>query len=380
MSLHPVRSNPWCVILSVILVAILMVPSAYCQEPGLSAELERLTKKYGAESVARALERQSPQAVAVAKKDVRVPEDAIASPKKENPGFGGFLIRRTYSDVTSAEDASVNGPAASYEKALGAEFSYTRDYLSNSTEWAAVASVIRPIKLYSLDDTNNDRPSEKMVLNSLHLVPSISLHRVSNRKNPANDVDSLIFRTGLFAETAGGPGPLSLMVFRLSASYASNTHLDDGIVAGELDWEPLTTIPGNLAPARLIKNGTGEKGKDGSLIEYLWRFYLHSEGGSDQRDTPISGSRDFFRAGPNVELTLDPFFSSRLSASVRYGYLYGFAGEPRESHHFLANLAWKLGPKTDPDHLTLNATYEDGDIPLVQEKVKTFLLSLGIKY
>lgn len=48
--------------------------------------------------------------------------------------------------------------------------------------------------------------------------------------------------------------------------------------------------------------------------------------------------------------------------------------------HGLTSWALSWTPLQTPDHLPVNATYEDGDTPLVQDRVKTFLISVGIKY
>jgi hypothetical protein len=168
------------------------------------------------------------------------------------------------------------------------------------------------------------------------------------------------------------------------ATYATNSELHDGgIIAGEIDLEPLTNLPGNRTFTRLAENGSGKESRAGSLIEFHWKAYLHTEfGGHDGSSTSSSqsGSNDFFRIGPVLSLQLDPFFLQRMNASVTYSYLAGVAGSPTDSHHLIAKLGFILDRTPETDHWTLNATYEDGDTPLVQNRVRTFLLSLGVKY
>ena len=346
-------------------------------EDALEHEIDQLVEKYGADSVARAaLQRQKAQSPKSAEKPAT---EALVNTSSETglPGIYGFLVRRSYSDVTSAEDPSISNGRGSYEEANPAQFSYTRDFLSGSNQWAAVGSVIRPFHF----DLDGAPSSKTMVLDSLSLVPSITFDRVSDDTNRAKNVDSLTFRVGLFGEVAGGPRPLRLMDFRLYATYATNFHLDSGVVAGEFDWEPTTSLPGNRTFRRLFRNHSGAEGRAGSLLEFHWRFFVHSEfGGHTGSDLPSSTMQDFFRTGPVLELKIDPFFFQRLTGTLNYSYLAGPIGTPAQNHHLLAGLSFILDPDPKTQHWTLDATYEDGDTPLVNQNVQTFLLSLGVKY
>jgi hypothetical protein len=366
-------------LISCFLLAVAM-PRVTCTAEDLTAALKNLIDKYGAQSVARELQRQEPKAETEAAK-TKIPADAFASESKKQDTFYGFLIRRSYSDVTSEDDPSVASPADSRDKARPAQFSYTRDYLTDSNEWSAVAAIIRQFKLYSNpQDPNNAPHRDHIVLEAVNFVPSISLDRETNSKDHTKDVDSLIFRAGMFSEFSGGP--LRLMDFRAYASYATNTHINGGIIAGEVEWEPTTSIPGNQAFYNLIApEGPKERTiRQNAVLAFRWRGYLHSEfGGQNGAAFEQKGANDFVRVGPMVEFTLDPLFSQHLTASVTYGYLEGISGSPANSHHLVANLGLILD-NLETRHWTLNASYEDGESPLVAEPVKQFVLSLGVKY
>ena len=349
---------------------------AYCDDQ-LDAQLNALVEKYGADSVARALQRKNPGAVESAK-NTDVGKGAVSpEPEKKDNGFYGFLIRKSYSDVTSDEDPTVASPRASYEKADPAMFSYTHDYQAHSDAWAAIGTLLRPFQV-QLDGAPS---SDNMVLDKISFVPSITLDRETNNKDATKNVDSIIARAGLFGEIAGGPRPLRLMDFRLYATYATNSRFKGGIVAGEFDWEPTTSIPGNRTFYRLARNGSGEKGRPGSLVELHWRLFVHSEFGTNvDGNLAANQSDNFFRVGPVFGLKLDPFFLPRLSASVDYSYLAGVSGKPSDSHNLSSTLSYILDKDPETQHWTINATYEDGDTPLVKQKVQTLLLSLGVKY
>jgi hypothetical protein len=356
-------------------------------QSNLDAELKALYEKYGRDSVVRKVERDNPKAADAAPKS-KAPEDAAAAKDSEGEK-GGFrlskqqrfplLFRRSYSDVTAGEDPSAPDPK-SLREAEAAQFSYSHDYLAQSDQWSIAAAVIMPMELIN----NNDQPAsqEGLELQILDFVPSVSLNRITNNKDATKEVDELTFRAGLFSKWLGIVGPLRLLKLSAYATYATNSGFHDGgIVAGEVDLEPITTLPGNRTFYRLAKNGTGKEGRAGSLIEYHWRTYLHSEFGGHVGDAPGQvNEEDFFRVGPVLSLQLDPFFLQRTNASISYTYLAGLSGGPASSHHLLAKLGVILDRTPDTDHWTLNATYEDGDTPLVKNHVRTFLLSLGIKY
>ena len=358
-------------------------------QTALDRDLNELYKKYTRDSVVRKVERDNPKATEAAAK-TKVPADALANvePTEQN-GFVLFdgqpfqlLLRRSYSDVTSGEDPSAKEAKESVRQGEAAQFSYSHDYLAGANQWSAVAAVIAPIELYR----NRGAASQSgLALQVFDLVPSVSLNRVTNDKNTSKEVDDLTFRAGVFSQWLGILGPVRLLNLSGYATYATNSELrDGGIVAGEIDLEPLTNLPGNRTFYRLAENGSGKEGRAGSLIEYHWKAYLHTEfgghaGGSTSAASQ-NGDNDFFRIGPVLSLQLDPLCFQRMNASISYTYLAGATGNPTDSHHLLAKLGFILDRTPDTDHWTLNATYEDGDTPLVETRVRTFLLSLGIKY
>jgi len=365
----------------------ILVPAALGQDE-LEVELQKLYQKYGRDSVTRKVLRDNPNPV-VATQAHEVPEDAFASEETKEPpaGFRLFkqqpfriLIRKNYSDVTVDEDPSVADAKASLSAVDGARFSYSYDYQTNSSQWSAVGALIIPIRLY---DSNQGASQSGLPLERLTFVPSVSLNRVTNDKDESKEVDEVIFRAGLFSSWLGVGGPLRLLMLSGYASYSTDSTFDNGIVAGEFDLEPITNLRGNRTFYRVGENGSGKRGPSGSLIELNWRAHLHTEFGDHVGSGPVGSSTDedeFFRVGPVVELQLAPFFLQRLRASVNYGYLVGVSGSPSASHNFNAQLSLILDRNLDTQHWSLSASYEDGETPLVQERVHTFLLSLGVKY
>jgi hypothetical protein len=378
---------PFSIALSAIICWVIL-PGASGQS-SLDAELKKLYDKYGRDSVVRKVMRDNPTPAAAAAQAQKVPEDAFVSEEANEPpaGFRLFkeqpfpiLIRRSYSDVTAGEDPSIADAKESLREVEGAQFSYSYDYQTNSSQWSAVGALIAPIKVY---ESNQAASQSGLSLEQLNFVPSVSLNRVTNDKDESKEVDEVTFRAGLFSTWLGIAGPLRYIMLSGYASYATDSTFGNGIVAGEFDLEPITKIPGNRTFYRVGENGSGKPGRSGSLIEFHWRAHLHTEFGDHVGNGPVGSSSDtdeFFRIGPVVELQLDPFLLQRLRASIDYGYLAGVSGSPSASHNFKAQLSLILDRNPDTQHWSLGASYQDGETPLVQERIHTFLLSLGVKY
>jgi hypothetical protein len=352
----------------------------------LDDELQALYAKYGRESVARKIARDNPSTTPAPESAAM--EGALTPPEDvEKAKLNGLrlfanqpfklLIRRTYNEVTVTEDRSVSGAKDSFRKTEGAQFAYSHDYLTDGDQWSAIASLIAPFDLVTR--TNRPAVQHGLDLQLLQFVPSISLNRVTNDVDDSKDVDELTFRAGIFAQWLGAVGPIRLLNFIGNATYVRDSGFHrGGVIAGEIDLEPLTNLPGNRTFYRLLGQ-PNDTNRENAVLEFNWRGRLHSEFG---RHTASSGMEDngFFRVGPVLALKLDPFFLQRLTASMDYGYLVGVSGSPANSHHLFAKVGLILDPTPETDHLTVNATYEDGDTPLVQNRVRTFLISVGIKY
>jgi hypothetical protein len=367
------------------LVALLLFSFCSVAWASLDDELETIYQKYGRDSVARKVARDNPST----KPTESVATEGALGPResKEKEKLNGlrlfpnqpfkFLIRRTYNEVTATEDGSVSDPKDSYRKTEAAQFAYSHDYLKHGDQWSAIASVIAPFELV----TDMDRPAAQHGLNLqlLQFVPSISLNRVTNDFDDSNRVDELTFRAGMFAQWLGAVGPIRLLNLIGNATYVRDSGFHrGGIIAGEVDLEPITNLPGNRTFYRLIGQPNDTK-REHAVLEFNWRGRLHSEFGTHTASS-APNDNEFFRVGPILALKLDPFFLQRLTASIDYGYLVGLSGAPENSHHLLAKIGLILDPTPETDHLTVNATYEDGDTPLVQNRVRTFLISVGIKY
>jgi hypothetical protein len=333
----------------------------------LEEDIRALNAKYGAESVARTVARLSPSAAAAAEVAPGVnTRDAIITREKAKQRFGGFLIRRSYTDVISGrEDPSITSSTGTRP----AEFAYSHDFLGDNDLWSVHVAVIRPVEVWAGAPLTGILSPTRFVL-----VPSIGIDRVNSTDPKAKEVDSIASRLGLYAQFTGGPPGLRLLEVRGFGTYQTTSHFGGSIVAAEFDLEATTDLPGDHRYSRIIANGSGKAGLDGSLVEAKWRLYLHSEVGDSFGQLTKDGGDTFFRFGPVADLSLDPFFHSRLNANIHYAYLAGTTGSP--SHNFTVGLHWEL----DREKIwTLSATYEDGETPIIEQAVQSFSFSLGVK-
>ena len=333
----------------------------------LDDKLQQLVDQYGEGSVSRAVQRLG-LGSSTAQSTQPVTSTAPPEPQKATLAhLGGFLLRRSYTDYDATAD-----PLDDLKGARPAEFSYAHDFLDDNNQWSAHLSVLRPINLWQGDPITG-----RLSPTALLLVPSVTFDRVSNSASQSKRVDSLAFRAGIFSQFIG-THMVRMLEARGFVSYTTNSSFDGGVVAGEFDLEPGTSLRCNDRFEPLLPSSNGAVGPEGSLIEAKWRLYLHSEGGA------VAGSPagkhehdDFFRVGPVAELALDPFLLRRMSLITSYSYLAGLSGSPSASHHLTVGLHWALD---EEKHWALSLTYEDGSAPLVADRGQTFLASVGVKY
>jgi len=334
---------------------------------GLEEEILALNAKYGADSVTRTVARLNPSAAAAAEATEVDTRDAVIIREKAKQRFGGFLIRRSYTDVISqGEDPSITGSTGTRP----AEFAYSHDFLGDHDLWSVHVAVIRPVEVWAGPPLTGILSPTRFVL-----VPSLGFDRVNSTDPKAKEVDSIAARLGLYAQFTGGPPGLRLIEVRGFGTYQTTSHFGGSIVAGEFDLEATTDLPGDHRYSRILGNGSGKPGLEGSSVEARWRLYLHSEvGDSYGRQMTKGGDDSFFRFGPVADLSLDPLFHPRLNANLHYAYLAGTTGSP--SHNLTVGLHWVL----DKEKIwTLSATYENGETPIIQQAVESFSFSVGVK-
>lgn len=267
-----------------------------------------------------------------------------------------LLIRRTY------EERAITN-ATRFGDAQGAIFSFTRDFENVSDTWQARGAVMYPKKLH--EDWSPGRG-----IASFYAMPSITFDVAANNTDETKEVDSLVARLGaeLGVKNVGPP----LQFFRADLAYASDSDLESGVLAVELDWEPVWPILGIGA------------NQDVPLLplEYRLRTVLHMEYGrvtATGNKESLEKDDNFFRYGPKLQVELFPTSPKldRLSFIIKYEYLHGSSGEPGHSDLFEAAMSYQLD---EEGYLGLDITYRNGDVPLTKEAVDSLTVGFSVKF
>jgi hypothetical protein len=320
-------------------------------------------------------------------------------PTKAKSGGLSIKIRESYSDLLPGEDPTVtptkgNPNAAKKVTDLkGASLTYTRDISHGNYVWAGKAALLLP---YAFPDFGNDL-SKPFSLETAGIVPSVSLTKISSTNPATKNVDSLVYRAGAFATLYGPNQTVPEILFRGWATYATDTHNDSGIVAGEFDIEPRllfgnsaaaigykrwVPLPGKSPGSLELDATTGEdKTKDWEAFNYQCRAYLHGEFGSvtSTGANPSLVKGGFFRMGPALELKLGTPYIPRLNLTMSYRYLPAISGAG-DYYYFEGDVDYALYMNAQGQRISLKGSYINGYIDLTSQRAETLLLGLGVTF
>jgi hypothetical protein len=297
-------------------------------------------------------------------------------PQKKSADLFGFLIRATYQDLTAIEDPTLPKAAVSTQAANPAVASFFRSYLTSSNQWTLKAALFRPINI-----------SSNFSGGLLYLVPSASVDEEFNNENSSNSVDSLIFRLGSIYSYLGDSTDFNFGTFRISGDYATDTSFKSLVAAAEGDWEPDLAFfnsrgifPGNEVYNPLF----GIESKYCPLIR--WTIDLHTEYGYTVKTgnkPQLAGDPSSLRIGPIPTLSIVPFPAistlqlQKFQISFSYEYLRTIIGQPTDCHDFTIQGKY---PLWGSDNISLSVAYEDGDTPIVKDRIQSLTVGVGIKF
>ena len=294
-------------------------------------------------------------------------------------------LRQDSTDVLPAEDPSQQDlKPGEFSDLNGASFSYAYDGNAHTDTWSAQAALIVPM-IWARNLEYGWKPIY------YGFVPSISLYKVDTNGDPKNEVDSLIYRAGLFGQwlVAGGAGSDFHARLNLTGdfTYATDTHYDLSLPAGEFNLEPQI-----FSSPSLVLGYLGEIVYDDQrpyddpkrvVVGYQLRTWLHGEYGTIQHSSEQvpPPANDFARIGPVVQLQLlFPTFLEGLILRVEYHFLPTLSG--REGHDSLLKAGADLAIFKDKSgaRISLKAAYTKGGLDLTKQDVETFTLGLGVLY
>lgn len=338
------------------------------------------------------------------------PPRAASSPTWKWP-----LLRQSYSDILSAEDPAQDPSAEKFSDLKGATLSYVRDRKSSKDMWAAQAALILPLVWTKSSSRTPQEVRDALARErgeyvekkdgdvaqtedkiwrpiSFGIVPSISIHRVTTEERSPTDTsddeaDSLTYRVGVFGKWKTTIPVMPALTARGYVAVETTTGHRRGIPAMQFELEPKFNFAPRAGTGRSIalvrgalsSDASSEKYYDNDLIRYQLRLRGRLEVGRALRDSvPEGGKRLFVRAGPLLELTLDPFLHKRIALSAGYSYLPSLTGPGDRDTLFTAGAEFRLYSNEDTGHtFSIKATYTKGGIELSQTKVNTFEIGLA---
>ncbi|MDQ6765809.1 MAG: hypothetical protein M3Z22_06900 [Verrucomicrobiota bacterium] len=283
-------------------------------------------------------------------------------------------LRQDYSDILFTPDGNISDDVAP------ATFSFARDFRSEHDTWAAQAALIWPMIWRSALEAG-PKPI------AYGFLPSVSLNRVETG-NAANDVDSLVYRAGVYSRwlLATQPNLHAALNLRGSFSYATDTRHDAGISAGEFDLEPQIFSSDRVAlgyVGELLPDANDKPG-DPNHLGYQLRTWLHGEFGSapDEPGAIRAAPGDFARVGPVVQLRiLAPRILQGLTLSAGYHYVPAFEGPAEHDSLFRAGVELAISKKQENrPQISLKISYTRGGLDLTRQDVETLLIGLGVLY
>jgi hypothetical protein len=291
-------------------------------------------------------------------------------------------IRQNWRDVLYDEDPSQTANEAKVLKDLvGATFSYAHNGLDDTDVWTAVGALIMP---WEHDFALEPGPMPTR----LALAPSASINRVATNGTPTKEVDSVLYRMGIYAEWYLAPTPPVKLQMRAAGVYASDTSGQGALPGYEVDFEPRwqsEALPLGYKKV-LIKKVTEKDPSDWSALDFQLRAWLHIEGGDvqDNGKSWDSSKGEFFRLGPTLQLQFNAprvVWGRDASLTALYSYLPAITGSDQHQSYFKLSSTYDFVKDDIHNYkISLTAQYDKGGLNFTKENVDTFTLGFGILY
>jgi hypothetical protein len=356
---------------------------------------------YNSDDVAVILQIVQESTVSPNPRSPTVPTTAPGTAKKETPklkprpleGWAVIphalthpLIRQSYTDVIPGEDPTV---AQTANNISGALFSYTHDGKTNKDVWSTQAALILPFIWH-----NGLAVGWNPI--AAGFIPSASLDKVTGNAVASKNVDSLIFRSGLYGLwLAAGPrpgAPLDPEALRAELSvlgsftYGTDTNFRLSLPGGDINFEPRIYFSKFLGVGYEIdKHGDVTNPKDIDF-SYQLRGWLHAEGGVLQHEgfNQTTPQGDFFRLGPEAQLKLmfPKLLLKGVTLQAEIHYLAPLTGaKGRNPYYFTtsAEVAILKNPELN-QQLGFKISYEDGSLDFTKQNVDDFKFSLSLSF
>jgi hypothetical protein len=306
-------------------------------------------------------------------------------------GFHWPLVRSSWRDVLTEEDPSKQpGSPATQKDVVGAKLSYAHDAKGDNDTWLVMGAVILPWQL--------DFSGGGFTPTRLAIAPSYSINRVANSGNSKGNVDSVLYRVGLYSDWIGSK--YNGVELRAAGVYASDTGGHAQLPGYQVDIEPRLNGAIPLGYKRILihnplYDNTIPSSTDcsapqisPSVCDVSLRAWLHMEGGDvqDNGTTWDSTKGGFFRMGPAVQFQLN-FPQNRLlggkdfSLNALYSYLPALDGSAaHESYVQISSVLDLYNDALNNRKIGIISQYQYGGLNFTNEYVNLFTIGLGVKF
>jgi hypothetical protein len=266
-------------------------------------------------------------------------EAAAADAMKKKWGKTDYVNSLSGIYIAKETGAVTPNPTGNYK--LGdAKFSYSRDFNNTSDTWDAEAAAM----LQAADLIGG---------NIYGGLAGIEIHRVDTSENPADEVNELSFRGGLFYDvlhdynSGSDAKPKYITLFHLFSAigfYDTDLDFDAELTGAELAYT-LTILDGHIGDLTAIGDynpftGKGELG-NGGLFPELGATFAHVLDRGD--NSQLEEEEEFIRLYAKVRGEyVPPIFDHRIRLTASAGYMFSPAGSPPNGYLVEAGMEWLI--------------------------------------
>ena len=301
-------------------------------------------------------------------------------------------VRRTLDDLLEDLD-----------NAKGALISYTNDFNSKTDQWSfhgiVGLNLIEEKNVHFGENENGVRvplsSADFLNVTERWFIPSVQWDKVTTSGTNADEIDALIFRVSTGFKYVSPHARSSLfdgIRFNFSGSYASDSSLDRGVAAGELDIKPFKS---HWDLFNMLHFGVNSEFQRIGFFGIRPELTFHMEGGTvtdDGGDATLMKEDDFLRVGGNFGLSarfeqVTGRFHALRGLLLRAGlqYYVDVTNSGPDVDLFTASADWLLDPPKDENdtnagHYTLVVEYRNGRSSLVLQRDNRITVGLGVKY
>ena len=252
------------------------------------------------------------------------------------------------------EDISHDVAAKPKREVKPAQIAFTRDIHGKNELLVVNGAIMWPIHL------RKER--------GLLTVPSLTINKVTNSKEPKKATDTMALRLGLDWERDGSEE--STDYWRVNPIWTTDTSFHMDVRGIEAQWERVGAHQGDSA-AYYPK---------GSSVGFRWRLILHAEYGrvhDNGTNKKLPVGKEYVRTGLKFDSLIVHKDTDSITAGITWEYLPSIVGDFRHRKLFKATLSYKID---ESGNFKLMTSYVNGDTSTALERQQLWTAGIGITF